>query len=669
MKKQLLVLSILVIILSLGIPVFGGTTYYNDYAVKLSEIGVFKGTGNGFELDREPTRLEGLIMLIRLLGKEDEAESLKNDPTIFSDVPSWGRGYVNYAYNNGLTKGIGNNLFGTNDKMNSKSFITLLLRSLGYDDTSANSDFTWNESVDFAKSVGLLEEDLYFKIVSSTFTRDFVAKSSYNTLLQAKNDGSGILIDSLVKSGDISNAQAQSLKELPATNMTQNTTGELSSIEIAKLADAVVMIEATGYDGSEWTGSGFYTSTSGHIVTNYHVVNGANKLTIKENDGTLYTGTVKIIGYSEPWDLAVLDVDRTPKLILKTSDSNAVVVGQEVYAIGSPLGLQNTVSSGIISSIRSDGFQITAPISHGSSGGVLLNNKGEAIGVTYAGYSEGENLGLAIPINQYTSLNKNQQLDLATFNKNANKVDKPAKIELVQTAVDTLDITWSEVAGAEYYKVYISESSTGPFDVLVDEYNNDLWSIGGVILSGLEPGTTYYIKVTAIKGSSESLPSDVKSITLHGSSQDISQTLLTYDQYADYLINEFGILNISDYTTYFSGAYVDVTDDGTLALILYIEEYYEMTQFENSLYYNPSDVADAIKLIASEASDYYGKDVYAYVFYSDYYYDYPSKFETNNIFDETITYNAKLDHWEVFYPYIQVYYDYNYDYFDVKWDI
>lgn len=663
MKKQLLALTLMIVLLFITIPSSASTTYYNEYAVKLSEIGVFKGTGNGFELDREPTRLEGLIMLIRLLGKEDEAEKLKNNTTVFTDVPSWGNGYVNYAYNNGLTKGIGNNLFGSNDKMNGKSFITLLLRSLGYDDSSVNNDFTWADSIDFAKSIGLLEDDLYFKIVGGTFTRDYVAKSSYNTLLQAKKDGTGILVDSLVKSGDITNDQATSLKEMPVPNLTQINTGELSSIEIGKLADAVVMIEATGFDGSMWTGSGFYTTTTGHIVTNYHVVNGASKITIKENDGTLYNGVVKVIGYSEPWDLAVLDIEKTPKMILKTSNSDSVVLGQEVYAIGSPLGLQNTMSSGIISSVRDGIFQITAPISHGSSGGVLLNTKGEAIGVTYAGINEGENLGFAIPINQYTSLNKNLSLDLASFNNKVSQINAPDEVQLVQLAYDTIDIIWSEVSGAEYYKVYMSESPTGPFEVLVDEYNNDLWYFGGVTTSGLEPGSTYYVKVTAVKGTSESLPTAIESITLeYGES-----TSLTYEEYADYLLYQYGSISLSGYTTYFSDATVDIAGDGSLAMMLYIEDYYEMINFLDIISNNPYIVENILKGMVAEAADYYGINAKAYITYYDMYDYYPTEFEYNQLYDETILYDSYSDMWSVYYPFIYVYYDYYYNYYDVAW--
>ena len=119
MKKLKVFMLIITIVLVTSITVFGAS--YEMYADKLSTIGVFKGTENGYELERQPTRLEGLIMLIRLLGKEAEALKMSQEPSAFTDVPDWGMGYVNYAYKNNLTKGLGNGLFGSNDVLSGKS--------------------------------------------------------------------------------------------------------------------------------------------------------------------------------------------------------------------------------------------------------------------------------------------------------------------------------------------------------------------------------------------------------------------------------------------------------------------------------------------------------------------------------------------------------------------
>ena len=99
---------------------------------------------------------------------------------------------------------------------------------------------------------------------------------------------------------------------------------------------------------------------------------------------------------------------------MTTGDSDAAQIGEAVVAIGSPLGLQNTVSTGIISARRDGYLQTTAPISHGSSGGALFNMTGQVIGITSAGMEEGANLGFAIPINEVKSLATTQMLTAGT---------------------------------------------------------------------------------------------------------------------------------------------------------------------------------------------------------------------------------------------------------------
>lgn len=125
-------------------------TYY-EQAVQLEKINFIKRSLIGYELDRQPTRLEGLVMLIRLLGKEAEINAYKNEVTIFSDVPEWGRAYVNYAYKMGLTKGLTADKFGSDDKISASTYITYMLRTLGYNDMAG--DFVWSASLDKAKEI------------------------------------------------------------------------------------------------------------------------------------------------------------------------------------------------------------------------------------------------------------------------------------------------------------------------------------------------------------------------------------------------------------------------------------------------------------------------------------------------------------------------------------
>jgi hypothetical protein len=625
----------------------GTTVYYQEYAEKLSGLGVFRGTGTGFELEREPTRLEGLIMLIRLLGKESEANLLANEESEFSDVPAWGRGYTNYAYKNGLAKGIGNGLFGANNKIDAKSFITFVLRALGYSDSGTAVDFTWNNAVDFAKSIGLLEEELYFKIVSNTFIRDYVAKISYNALLQPVKNSTMTLAEKLVAAGAITQAQADSLGLTGTGKAAGSGGGVLSSVEIGKLAKAVVRIEAVGYDGEKWSGSGFYTSKDGTVVTNYHVVEGARTLTFVESDGTIYNGSVRIIGYDADADIMVLDIDKTVEHYLKPGNSDNVVLGEKVYAIGYPLGLQVTVSDGIVSSLWPDGdIQITAAISHGNSGGVLLNEKGEAIGITYAIIEAGENLGFAIPINKYVKLGKNLSLTLADLNRIT--VLKPAYVTVRQISPDTVSIYWDPVSGTEYYCVYMAESIDGPYTRLTD--SNGSWKLqwkkdSCITAGGLAPGKTYYFRVTAVSNAAESLPSDTVSVTLCEKS---------FEEYEKVIMEKYGVIRFGNKKAVFNDVSISDASDGRIYLWMYLDLATDhFAQFLSIMLDNRSDFENSLAEAASTLAGYYGRDVIAVVIYAraDFLF-YPDAFSVNAIYPDTIEYLEGTGTWAVWYPYV-----------------
>ncbi len=153
-------------------------------------------------------------------------------------------------------------------------------------------------------------------------------------------------------------------------------------------------------------GSGFHIAPAGCVVTNYHVIRGRQNLRIR-----LRTGEERfvsaVIQQDEVRDLAVLAVDPTglPEAVL--GDSESVQPGEDVIAIGSPLGLEHTVTKGIISQVRrrSSGvtlLQTQAPISPGNSGGPLFNSRGEVIGIVTMSISgeDAQNLNFAVAVNE-----------------------------------------------------------------------------------------------------------------------------------------------------------------------------------------------------------------------------------------------------------------------------
>ncbi len=185
-----------------------------------------------------------------------------------------------------------------------------------------------------------------------------------------------------------------------------------SVAEIYKRASAAV-VEITTASGQ---GSGFVYDDAGHVITNHHVVDGSETVTVKFSDGSAHEGTV--VGSDPYTDLAVVDVDAPASLLepLQLADSDELEVGDGAIAIGSPFGLEQTVTTGIVSALHrqitapteSGGFSIDdviqtdAAINHGNSGGPLLDFEGRVIGVNSQIESEsGGNVGVgfAVPSN------------------------------------------------------------------------------------------------------------------------------------------------------------------------------------------------------------------------------------------------------------------------------
>lgn len=159
-------------------------------------------------------------------------------------------------------------------------------------------------------------------------------------------------------------------------------------------------------------GSGFIIDKDGYIVTNNHVVEGADEIKVKLSDGRDFKA--KVIGRDRKTDIALIKISSTFENLqaLPLGDSEGVLVGQWVLAVGNPFGLGNTVTQGIISATGRvigagpyDNFlQTDAPINPGNSGGPLVNLKGEAIGICTAIVAGGQGIGFAIPINMAKSM-------------------------------------------------------------------------------------------------------------------------------------------------------------------------------------------------------------------------------------------------------------------------
>jgi hypothetical protein len=167
------------------------------------EAQLLKGDGSGYGLKNAPTRLEGMIILIRLLGKDGEAMEMQSLPCRFTDVPAWAVGYANYAYAEKLSEGVSKKLFGSSEPMTAQQFHTLMLRVIGYDDRAG--DFRWSRAVEAAEELGILPADMSQRYdFANDYTKKDLIETAFCFLGAPYKDGSGTLAQKLLDTGVIS---------------------------------------------------------------------------------------------------------------------------------------------------------------------------------------------------------------------------------------------------------------------------------------------------------------------------------------------------------------------------------------------------------------------------------------------------------------------------------
>lgn len=408
------------------------------YASELKELGLFRGVSEtNFDLERAPTRVEALVMLIRVLGKEAEAlENTFEHP--FTDVPGWADNYIGYAYSNGLTNGQSETLFGTGDA-SSSMYLTFVLRALGYTDTDGK-DFRWDDPFTLAKETGLLTK----KIDTNNFLRADVVTISHNALDAYLKGSSVTLASKLIEAGvftketfdTVYNSHKNPISTEPLPE------GGLSSEQIYEKCSSAVFFIAV-YDKHKnlsKTGSGFFIDDDGTAVTNYHVIEDSYYAFIQLSDTEEVFEILGVYDYSKENDWAVIKVDCTDNEYLDIGDTSAISGGVDVCAIGSPLGLQNTISEGIISNPSriisgTTYLQTNAAISQGSSGGALLDKNGHVIGITSAGLSEGQNLNLALPITYIDNFTRQRVISLKEVTTSFDPAASSIKYVLSQSKI------------------------------------------------------------------------------------------------------------------------------------------------------------------------------------------------------------------------------------------
>ncbi|MBR1496046.1 MAG: trypsin-like peptidase domain-containing protein [Oscillospiraceae bacterium] len=393
-------------------PVSASRVSAEDAVAALETLGLIRGDGNGdFGAGRGLTRAEAAVMLLRLLGREGAALEA-NYACPFEDA-GWAAPYLAYGYARGYLRGVSDSLYAGDASVSARDYVTMMLRVLGYRD---EADFLWENSLAFADSIHLTNGE-YSAAPDRAFLREDMALLSYSALTMPQKDSGRTLLVRLCLDGAV---QISDVRKTGLSALLDNLGAEYSAAEIYAMGSSAVFL-TEAYDNTETldddhnvgSGSGFFISSDGLAVICYHQVDAAAAIRVTTTDGRVYP-VERVLHYDPLTDLAVIRVGRTdtkgvtaryfPSLALGNSD--AVVTGERIFTISNPLGLADCISDGLVSNryrVEHDPayprIQFSAPVAQGSSGGPVLNIRGEVIGIVASGYTHGQNMSLAVPVN------------------------------------------------------------------------------------------------------------------------------------------------------------------------------------------------------------------------------------------------------------------------------
>lgn len=201
-KKISLIIILIVVISYMSVVAFGAEGDNTSLAEYLNKIGLIQGTGYGYGLDSITTRAQGAVIIVRLMGKEKEAIEMSYSHP-FDDVPYWADDYIGYLWENDISKGIDDDLYGSDLLLSPSDYMTFLIRVLGYREDEG--DFKWNTSLEKAVEIGIINSTEFsqYKQKKNCYRNDMVL-FSYRALDADLKNGNGVsLLRMLMDDGDV----------------------------------------------------------------------------------------------------------------------------------------------------------------------------------------------------------------------------------------------------------------------------------------------------------------------------------------------------------------------------------------------------------------------------------------------------------------------------------
>ncbi len=568
----------------------------------------------------EITRLDFVYLAVRLyeelIGKQ---ASLMPD-NYFSDTDDT---YALKAAYIGITSGISEGKFGPSVKLSREQLATMMVKTLelaGVQLTKSNQKFADDAAI-------------------SAYAKDAISKAFNHKILLGTNNKVNPKQNATVE-------QALLIFKNALDQYDGFDNKALTNEQLGELSSSVVKLYVDYKDGSSATASAFCIAEN-DFITNYHVLKEAVKVVAEFDNGKKEELDLIIFGYDKKIDLVefymIGDHDVKP---LKIGSSHNLKRGQAVTVISSPFGLLNTMSMGIISSVRAESIQVTASISPGSSGGVLLNAYGEAIGVVSAAIVEGENLGFAIPINEIKSL-PFSGLYLEEFVAETSVKPKTPTIKIKVNSDESLNINWNLV-DADYYELYEAVDG-GRFEALYNDDGYNEWyndELKGITYIDPVVGSSLQYMVVAVKEDMVSTPAISEVVKVNGK---------TYQGIADEIYANYKYIMINGTPVQITGNFVNSHVEShkkvyDIDLCFQINNDTFMPQLQN----NESGTIKDLKQLAKVLAATYGFEVQLRITFSDLLDAVDNRFLDSNFDDSGYIYYEPLKQWLLYYPVVEV---------------
>lgn len=286
MKKTISIMLVLSLFICMVPGVSAASNGATKAAESLYELGLFKGTGTNpdgtpiFDLDRAPSRAEAVTMLVRLLGKEEEAIN-GNWETPFTDVADWAKPYVGFAYTNSLTNGTSSTTFGGSATITASQYLTFVLRALGYE---SGKDFKWDAAWELSDKIGLT--DGRYHAGNTTFLRSDTAIISRSAIDTKQKGSEETLAEKLIVNQVFTKEAYEKATTVPEVLKEPPAPG---GPDVTFAVDGVMLPD---WDWDYQTGAGSYIVTpywNGNTFTDFEVEVASGKGTVTNNGDSTFT--------------------------------------------------------------------------------------------------------------------------------------------------------------------------------------------------------------------------------------------------------------------------------------------------------------------------------------------------------------------------------------------